>query len=481
MIFLISKDSNIIFLIERYSISRDDGESPRLKGIDEQLEKLQKEQGVLKEKWDEEKTIVVQLQETKNEIDAANIALSKAEREYDFHQASRLKFGKIPELSKKLQALEKQYEEEKSKGGRLLRDTVGADDIALIVSSWTGIPVSKLLQGEMEKLLNLQGELDKRVIGQQQATKIVAEAIQRSRAGMSDPMKPIASLVFLGPTGVGKTELCKSLAKYLFDSEDALVRIDMSEYMEQHSVSRLIGSPPGYIGYDEGGQLTEAVRRKPYCVILFDEMEKAHPEVFNILLQLLDDGRLTDSKGNVVNFRNTIVIFTSNLGSQDISNSANKDSKTIRELTMNALKQRFRPEFLNRLDDYVVFNQLSMKELLPIVDLEMAKVQQRLVDRKITIDMADGAKNWLAEMGYDVTYGARPLKRTIQRYVENPISRGILEGKFKSGDAILLDADPGDSELTISNENSLKDLKIIQGPHDLAGGNSTSSSPSPSP
>jgi ATP-dependent Clp protease ATP-binding subunit ClpB len=433
-----------------------------LKGIDDTVEKLQKEQSVMKVKWEEERKIVIALQELKNEIDAAQIALQKAEREYDLNQAAILKFGKIPELTKKLAVVEKQYEEEKSKGSRLLRDTVGADDIAMIVSSWTRIPVAKLLQGEMEKLLTLQGELDKRVIGQQQATKVVAEAIQRSRAGMADPMKPIASLVFLGPTGVGKTELCKTLAKYLFDSEEALVRIDMSEYMEQHSVSRLIGAPPGYIGYDEGGQLTESVRRKPYCVILFDEMEKAHPEVFNILLQLLDDGRLTDSKGNVVNFRNTIIIFTSNLGSTEISKANPNDTKQIRELTMAALKQRFRPEFLNRIDDYVVFNQLSKKELLPIVDLEMAKVQQRLVDRKILIELADGAKSWLAEMGYDVTYGARPLKRTIQRYVENPISRGILEGRFKNGDTILLDADSGDSELTITNENSLKGLKVAK-------------------
>jgi ATP-dependent Clp protease ATP-binding subunit ClpB len=448
--------------LERYSISRDDPESTRLKGIDDTVEKLQKEQSVMKVKWEEERKIVIQLQELKNEIDAAQIALQKAEREYDLNQAAILKFGKIPELTKKLAVVEKQYEEEKSKGSRLLRDTVGADDIAMIVSSWTRIPVAKLLQGEMEKLLTLQGELDKRVIGQEQATKVVAEAIQRSRAGMADPMKPIASLVFLGPTGVGKTELCKTLAKYLFDSEEALVRIDMSEYMEQHSVSRLIGAPPGYIGYDEGGQLTESVRRKPYCVILFDEMEKAHPEVFNILLQLLDDGRLTDSKGNVVNFRNTIIIFTSNLGSSEISKAKPNDTKQIRDVTMAALKQRFRPEFLNRIDDYVVFNQLSKKELLPIVDLEMAKVQQRLVDRKILIELADGAKSWLAEMGYDVTYGARPLKRTIQRYVENPISRGILEGRFKNGDTILLDADAGDSELTITNENSLKGLKVAK-------------------
>ncbi len=418
----------------------------------------------MKKRWSEEKSVVNQVQELKNEIDAAKTKLERAEREYDYNGAGRLKYDLIPALQKQLEEAEKRYESEKESGTgrRLLRDTVGADDIALIVSSWTGIPVTKLMQGEMEKLLHLQEELDKRVIGQPQATKIVAEAIQRSRAGLSDPSKPIATLVFLGPTGVGKTELCKSLARNLFDSEEAIIRIDMSEYMEQHSVARLIGAPPGYVGFDEGGQLTEAVRRKPYSVILFDEMEKAHPEVFNILLQLLDDGRLTDSKGNVVNFRNTIVIFTSNLGSAEISQSGSKNQAEIRDMVMAALRGRFRPEFLNRIDDFVTFNQLQMKDILPIVDLEIQKVQQRLTDRKMTLFLAEGAKQWLGEMGYDVTYGARPLKRTIQRYVENPISRGILEGKFKTGDNIVLEAAPGDPELTIAKVNNLQDMKLTK-------------------
>ena len=305
-------------------------------------------------------------------------------------------------------------------------------------------------QSEMQKLLLLQDELDKRVIGQQDATKVVAEAIQRSRAGMSDPSKPIATLAFLGPTGVGKTELCKTLARYLFDSEDAMVRIDMSEYMEPHSVSRLVGAPPGYIGFEDGGQLTEAVRRRPYSVVLFDEMEKAHPDVFNILLQLLDDGRLTDSKGNVVNFRNTIIIFTSNIGSAEIAASGSSDNEEIKATVMEALRARFRPEFLNRIDEFVTFKSLGMTQLGPIVGLELQKVEKRLADRKLTLSITDGAKLWLAERGYDPVYGARPLKRTIQREVETPIAQAILGGKFQDHDIVLLDAQQGDDKLTIS-------------------------------
>jgi ATP-dependent Clp protease ATP-binding subunit ClpB len=336
-------------------------------------------------------------------------------------------------------------------GSKMLRDTVGEDDIAMIVASWTGIPVSKLMESEMQKLLKLQDELDKRVVGQRQATKVVAEAIQRSRAGMSDPSKPIATLAFLGPTGVGKTELCKTLAAFMFDSEDAIVRIDMSEYMESHAVSRLVGAPPGYIGFEEGGQLTEAVRRRPYSVVLFDEMEKAHPEVFNILLQLLDDGRLTDSKGNVVNFRNTIVIFTSNVGSAEIAQLDTSDPAAIKAATMVALRQKFRPEFLNRIDEFVTFNSLGMGQLVPIVSLELEKVNKRLSERGLSLTATEGAKQWLAEAGHDPSYGARPIKRTIQREVETPIAKGILGSKFPAKSTILLDAHEGDGELTITS------------------------------
>jgi ATP-dependent Clp protease ATP-binding subunit ClpB len=302
----------------------------------------------------------------------------------------------------------------------------------------------------MTKLLRLQDELDKRVVGQREATRIVAEAIQRSRAGMSDPSKPIATLAFLGPTGVGKTELCKTLAAYLFDSEDAMVRIDMSEYMESHSVARLVGAPPGYVGFEDGGQLTEAVRRKPYAVILFDEMEKAHPDVFNILLQLLDDGRLTDSKGNVVNFRNSIIIFTSNIGSMDLLNVDPNSGSEVKSRIMDALKARFRPEFLNRIDEFVTFNPLGMEQVVPIVGLEISKVEKRLKDRKLSLSLTEGAKTWLADRGYDPVYGARPLKRTIQRELETPLAQGILGKKFPEGSTILCDARTGDDKLSFS-------------------------------
>eukprot|EP00349_Pseudokeronopsis_sp_Brazil_P004476 CAMPEP_0202964930 /NCGR_PEP_ID=MMETSP1396-20130829/9054_1 /ASSEMBLY_ACC=CAM_ASM_000872 /TAXON_ID= /ORGANISM="Pseudokeronopsis sp., Strain Brazil" /LENGTH=924 /DNA_ID=CAMNT_0049687455 /DNA_START=238 /DNA_END=3012 /DNA_ORIENTATION=- len=438
-------DRRVIQLqMERLSVARDDSNSPRLAQIDLQIRNLDKEREELRSRWDSERLGVVKIKELKNEIDLAMTELAKFERQYDLNNAAILKYGKIPELRKQLEAEEKlqhEIEESSSKQGRLLRDTVTEDDIALVVSLWTGVPVSKLLQSEMTKLLKLQEALDKRVIGQGEATKVVAEAIQRSRAGLSDPTKPIATLAFLGPTGVGKTELCKALASQLFDSDDAIVRIDMSEYMEPHSVARLIGAPPGYIGYEEGGQLTEAVRRRPYAVVLFDEMEKAHPDVFNLLLQLLDDGRLTDSKGNVVNFRNTIVIFTSNVGSSEISAAGLTEKEPMRAATLAALKQRFRPEFLNRIDEFVVFSPLSMSEMAPIVQLELSKVRRRLEDRQLGLTATNGAIDWLALRGFDPVYGARPLKRTIQREVETPLAQAILGGK-------ILSREPGQSPAT---------------------------------
>eukprot|EP01038_Epipyxis_sp_PR26KG_P012792 gene12792-17150_t len=439
--------------MERLSIARDDAVSVRLTNIDGQLTSLQRQQQDLRNRWDLERAGVTKLQQVKNQIDTTVTQIAKAEREYDLNKAAVLKYGTLPELQKQLAIEEELYAEQEKKGTsntRMVRDTVGEDDIAGVVSAWTGIPVSKLLEGEMKKLLKLQDELDKRVVGQPEATRVVAEAIQRSRAGMSDPNKPIATLAFMGPTGVGKTELCKTLAKFLFDSEDALVRIDMSEYMEQHSVARLVGAPPGYVGFDEGGQLTEAIRRKPYAVILFDEMEKAHPEVFNILLQLLDDGRLTDSKGNVVNFRNTIVIFTSNIGSYEIMNLDDKSPRAVRDATMNALKQRFRPEFLNRIDEFVTFNSLSLEQLVPIVSLELQKVSSRLADKQLSLSTTDAAKMWLGERGFDPTYGARPLKRTIQREVETPIAKKLLASSYPPGSTLLLDCKPGDDSLTIT-------------------------------
>ena len=459
-------DRRVIQLqMERLSVARDEDKNsiPRLASIDAQLETLQKQQANLRAKWEQERAGVVRLQEIKNQIDATITAIAKAEREYDLNQAAILKYGTLPDLQKQLVAEEELYSKKEAglSANRMIRDTVGEDDIAAIVSTWTGIPMNKLMESEKKKLLRLQEELDKRVVGQPEATRIVSEAIQRSRAGMADPTKPISTLVFLGPTGVGKTELCKTLAKFMFDTEDAIVRIDMGEYMEAHSVSRLVGAPPGYVGFEDGGQLTEAVRRKPYSVILFDEMEKAHPDVFNILLQLLDDGRLTDSKGNVVNFRNTIVIFTSNIGSADIITSAG-DSEAIRDKVMGALRGKFRPEFLNRIDEYVIFNSLGEDQIVPIVGLEIEKVANRLKDKKLALSLTDGAKTWLAVKGYDPVFGARPLKRTIQREVETPIAKGLLGGLYAEDSTILVDAQPGDDRLTITNiSNSTTNQQAI--------------------
>ena len=445
-------DRRIIQLqMERLSVARDEAGTTRLTDLDNQIETLQKQQQELRSRWELERAGVNRLQEIKNQIDATLTQIAAAERTYDLNAAAILKYGTLPELRKQLQTEEELYSKSSQ---RMVRDTVGEDDIAGIVSSWTGIPITKLLEGEMKKLLRLQEELDQRVIGQKEATRVVAEAIQRSRAGMSDPTKPIATMVFLGPTGVGKTELCKALARFMFDTEEAMVRIDMSEYMEQHSVSRLVGAPPGYVGFEEGGQLTEAVRRRPYSVVLFDEMEKAHPEVFNILLQLLDDGRLTDSKGNTVNFRNCIIIFTSNVGSEAMTSTDISTNENMREFVMAALRARFRPEFLNRIDEFVTFKSLGLVQLVPIVSLELSKVAERLKDREISLSATDAAKEWLAVTGRDPMYGARPLKRTIQREVENPVAKGILSGKFPKGSTIFVDATPGAPALTITKSDT---------------------------
>ncbi len=438
--------------MERMSIARDNSDSERIGQLDAIILDLQRKQQDLKGKWDQERAGVSRLQELKNQIESTVMQMEKCEREYDLNTAAQLKYSTLPNLKKQLEAEELLYE---SSSSRMLRDTVTEDDIAGIVSSWTGIPVSKLLSGEKERLLHLQDELNKRVVGQPEATKVVAEAIQRSRAGISDPMRPIATLAFLGPTGVGKTELCKTLARFLFDSEESMIRIDMSEYMESHSVSRLVGAPPGYIGHDEGGQLTEAVRRRPYSVVLFDEMEKAHPDVFNILLQLLDDGRLTDSKGNTVNFRNCIIIFTSNIGSSSLLSVDATNSDAVKEKVMKALREKFRPEFLNRIDEFVTFKSLGFTELIGIVSLELAKVQKRLLERRITLDVTDRAKEYIASVGYDSTYGARPLKRCIQREIETPIAQQILGGKFQGKKSTLtVDYPKGQNSLTFNIVNS---------------------------
>lgn len=442
--------------MERMSIARDSTDQLRLTKLDNTIHELQRQQQELKDRWSQERAGVMRLQEIKNQIDSSMILMEKYEREYDLNNAAKMKYDTLPKLKEQLAKEEAVYENGST--SRLLRDTVTEDDIAGIVSMWTGIPMSKLLSGEKQRLINLQDELDQQVIGQKEATKIVTEAIQRSRAGMSDPAKPIATLVFLGPTGVGKTELCKTLARFLFDSEDAMVRIDMSEYMEPHSISRLVGALPGYIGYEEGGQLTEAVRRRPYSVVLFDEMEKAHPDVFNILLQLLDDGRLTDSKGNTVNFRNCIIIFTSNIGSSSLIKLTHDSANTteVKAKVMQALHERFRPEFLNRIDEFVTFRSLGLIELIGIVKIELKKVAKRLSDKRVTLDVTPAAQEWIASMGYDPVFGARPLKRCIQRELETPIAQKILRGEFdgKSPMTLTIDRPKGGHVLTFNLTHS---------------------------
>ena len=411
--------------------------------IDRELANLKEEQTALNAQWQGEKEFIDRIRNIKAEIDRVNIEIQQAERNYDLNRAAELKYGKLNDLQQQLQQAETQLTENQTSGKSLLREEVTEADIAEIIAKWTGIPVSKLIQSEMEKLLHLEDELHQRVIGQEEAVTAVADAIQRSRAGLADPNRPLASFIFLGPTGVGKTELAKALAAYLFDTEDAMVRIDMSEYMEKHTVARLIGAPPGYIGYDEGGQLTEAIRRRPYAVILFDEIEKAHPDVFNTMLQILDDGRLTDSQGRTVDFKNTVIIMTSNIGSQYILDLAGDDSKyeVMRDRVMSAMRDAFRPEFLNRIDEIIIFHSLRREQLREIVKLQVQLLQERLEDKKMSLKLADAALDWLANMGYDPVYGARPLKRAIQKEMETPIAKQILRGELRDSDTIFVDVE----------------------------------------
>ncbi|XTZ20651.1 MAG: AAA family ATPase, partial [cyanobacterium endosymbiont of Rhopalodia fuxianensis] len=378
---------------------------------------------------------------TKETIDQTNLEIQQAERDYDLNKAAELRYGKLTDLQQQIKELEIKIAERQTTGKTLLREEVLESDIAEIISKWTGIPISKLVESEKEKLLYLEDEIHKRLIGQEEAVTAVSEAIQRSRAGLSDPNRPTASFIFLGPTGVGKTELAKALSENLFDTEEALVRIDMSEYMEKHTVSRLMGAPPGYVGYDEGGQLTEVIRRRPYSVILFDEIEKAHNDVFNVMLQILDDGRLTDAQGHVVDFKNTIIIMTSNIGSQYILDVAGDDSlyEEMRSRVMDAMSHSFRPEFLNRIDEIIIFHGLQKFQLQKIVDMQIQSLKTRLAEQKISMKLSELALNFLVEMGYDPVYGARPLKRAIQKYLETAIAKSILRGEFKEGDTIFVD------------------------------------------
>lgn len=413
-------------------------EESRLRKIDSELEKLRSESQDLNVRWELEKGGVNRLNELKEEISQVRIDIDKAEREYELNTAAELKYEKLPRLleeSKKLEEIA--TSEQAGNTEKMLRDEVVAEDIANVVAVWTGIPPQKLIETERERILTMGAKLTERVVGQNEAIEVVTQAIQRSRAGLNDPSKPIASMMFLGPTGVGKTELAKALNEFMFDSEE-MIRIDMSEYMEKHTVSRLVGAPPGYVGYDEGGQLTDAVRRKPYSVLLFDEVEKAHPEVFNVFLQMLDDGRVTDSKGNVVNFRNTVVIFTSNIGSQDILDLGDGDKELMQQRVDKAMRDHFKPEFLNRIDENVIFNSLGKPALREIVKLEARKLEQRLADRQITMSMSEAALDHLADVGFDPVYGARPLKRAIQRELETVVAQGILRGDYADGDTIFV-------------------------------------------
>ncbi|MEQ9551907.1 MAG: ATP-dependent chaperone ClpB [Coleofasciculus sp. G3-WIS-01] len=431
--------------MEKLSLQKDSDPASmeRLDRLEQELANLKEAQRTLNAQWQSEKDVLDRIQGIKEEIDRVNIEISQAEREYNLNRAAELKYGKLAELQRSLQASEQQLNETQTSGKSLLREEVTESDIAEIISKWTGIPISKLVESEKEKLLLLEEELHQRVVGQEEAVTAVADAIQRSRAGLADPNRPTASFIFLGPTGVGKTELAKALAAYLFDTEDALVRIDMSEYMEKHAVSRLIGAPPGYIGYEEGGQLTESIRRRPYAVILFDEIEKAHNDVFNIMLQILDDGRVTDAQGHTVDFKNTVIIMTSNIGSQYILDLAGDDTHydEMRGRVMDAMRTSFRPEFLNRIDEVIIFHALQKHQLRHIVSLQTQLLEKRLAERQMSLKLSEDAIDYLAEVGYDPVYGARPLKRAIQRELETQLAKAILRGQFSDGDTIFVDVE----------------------------------------
>jgi ATP-dependent Clp protease ATP-binding subunit ClpB len=440
------KERRLIQLkIQREALKKEkDAESKqRLADLQGQIDVLEREYSDLEEVWKAEKATLQGATKLKEQIEAARLQLEAAQRAQDYARMSEIQYGTLPELEKQLAAAQ----EVEHKGFTLLQDKVTAEEIAQVVARWTGIPVSKMLEGEREKLLAMESQLHTRVVGQEEAIKVVSDAVRRSRAGLSDPDRPSGSFLFLGPTGVGKTELCKALAEFLFDSTDAMVRIDMSEFMEKHAVSRLVGAPPGYVGYEEGGYLTEAVRRRPYSVILLDEVEKAHPDVFNILLQVLDDGRLTDGQGRTVDFRNTVIVMTSNLGSHQIQELDGDDSPQaytqMKAAVMGVVQAHFRPEFINRLDDIVVFHSLDKQQIKSIARIQLRGLEKRLGERGIRIELTDKAFELLANVGFDPVYGARPLKRAIQQQLENPLAQAILSGQFGNGDTVRVDAEGG--------------------------------------
>jgi ATP-dependent Clp protease ATP-binding subunit ClpB len=444
--------------IERQALTKekDAASEERLRHVESELEQLRGESAGLKERWNREKGAIQRVRQLKEEQDQLRQDEEKASRAGDWEKAAQLRYGRLSQIDKDIKAAEQELESVKENA--LLKEEVGEDDIARIVAKWTGIPVTRMMEGEIQKLVQMPERLKDRVVGQNEAVRLVSNAILRNRAGLSDPNRPIGSFIFLGPTGVGKTELVRALAGYLFDDDKAMIRVDMSEYQEKHAVSRMIGSPPGYVGYDEGGQLTEQVRRRPYSVVLFDEIEKAHPDVFNTLLQILDDGRLTDGQGRTVSFRNTVIVMTSNVGTGMTEKNAmgfsvhskSKGNEDTRKRLLDTLRQQFRPEFLNRIDDIIVFNTLSRENLGQIVDIQLNNVAKLLKDRKITIQVSPAAKDLIISEGYDPQYGARPMKRAIQRLVQDPLALKLINGDFTEGDTVVVDAREGSAELEFS-------------------------------
>ncbi|HEX9362384.1 MAG TPA: ATP-dependent chaperone ClpB [Candidatus Dormibacteraeota bacterium] len=430
--------------IERQALKKesDRASRERLAGLEKQLAELSERRSALRSRWDQEKEVITKIRGLKAKLEEVRLDAERAERAADFAKAAELRYGKAVEIEKQLQEANARLGQLQG-GHPLLKEEVSEEDIAQIVAKWTGIPVSRLMEGEVAKLIQMEERLHDRVIGQDEAVSAVANAVRRSRSGLADPNRPVGSFIFLGPTGVGKTELARALAEFLFDDEQALIRLDMSEYQEKHTVARMLGAPPGYIGYDEGGQLTEAVRRRPYSVVLFDEIEKAHPDVFNVLLQILDDGRLTDGQGRTVDFRNTVLIMTSNLGGQLIQDISNRPFEVVREAVMGVLRDHFRPEFLNRVDEVIVFRSLTQEQLGAIVDIQLARLRKRLEERKISLVVSEDARRVLIERGWDPVYGARPLKRAIQRLVQDPLAMLLLEAKFSDSDTVEVGAHDG--------------------------------------
>jgi ATP-dependent Clp protease ATP-binding subunit ClpB len=429
--------------IEREALRKetDEASMSRLEKIERDLAELRAKADVMKAQWQSEKAGIGDIRKVKEEIERLKTESAAAERDGDLSRAAEIRYGKLLEANRRLEEANQRLSQQQA-GPRMLKEEVDAEDVAEVVAKWTGIPVVRLMEGEIDKLLRMEDRLRRRVIAQEEALRAVANAVRRARSGLQDPNRPIGSFIFMGPTGVGKTELARALAEFMFDDEQALIRVDMSEYMEKHSVARLIGAPPGYVGYEEGGHLTEAVRRRPYSVVLFDEIEKAHPDVFNALLQILDDGRLTDGQGRTVDLKNTIIIMTSNIGSQYIRDLGENQRGEMERRIMDALRDQFKPEFLNRVDEIIIFHSLSREDIKKVIDIQAERLKARLRERGLGIELTEAAKEFLAKEGYDPVYGARPLKRAIQRHIQDALALKLLEGAFEEGDTVLVDAGP---------------------------------------